>query len=125
MPARRFGRRVENMIAEIRGVPQDENHSREREPRNAADLMERLLHKYHVGMATPEEAIRNAWTEIVGEANAQYCQPLRIARDGVLWVAVTNPVIRQELSFHKPVVLARVKAIPACAHVSDICLRAG
>lgn len=113
------------MIADMRGVPVDESTSRRRETRSVGDLTEHLLHKHRIGMKTPEEAIRDAWTEIVGTPNAEYCHPLRIDRERVLIVGVTNPIIRQELMFHKSVVLQRVQAIPACHQIKDVAFRAG
>ena len=34
-------------------------------------------------------------------------------------------VVRQELLFHKKLVLSRVRAIPACNHIQDIVFRSG
>lgn len=85
--------------------------------------MEHILRKYRVGMATPEEAIRDAWTGIVGEPNAAFCHPLRIERERVLVVGVTNPVIRQEMLFHKDIILRRVREIPACGQIGSIVFR--
>jgi hypothetical protein len=125
VPDRQFSRTVENMIAEIRGVPVDDSQSRRRDTRSLSELTEHLLHKHRIGMKTPEEAIRDAWTEIVGAPNAEYCHPLRIDRERVLLVGVSNPIVRQELLFHKAVVLQRIKAIPACAQITDVVFRAG
>jgi hypothetical protein len=121
----KFSRDVENLIADLRGVPADESHSRRRATRSMADLTDHLLHKHRVGMKTPEEAIRDAWVEIVGPPNAEFCHPLRIDRERVLLVGVSNPIVRQELIFHKAVVLQRVKTIPACAQITDVQFRAG
>jgi hypothetical protein len=125
VPDRKFSRQVENMIADMRGVPPDDSQSRPRETRSLGELAEHLLHKHRIGMKTPEEAIRDAWVEIVGAPNAEYCHPLRVDRDRVLLVGVGNPIVRQELLFHKAVVLQRIKAIPACAHIQDVVFRAG
>ncbi|MGH8019165.1 MAG: DUF721 domain-containing protein [Opitutaceae bacterium] len=125
MSGHKFSRRVENMIADLRGVPRDESRSRQRETAPVAGLMDRLLHKYRIGMSTPEEAIRDGWKEIVGEANAVFCFPLRIANERTLIVGVSNPVVRQELMFHKALVLSRVRAIPACSHIREITFRSG
>ncbi len=113
------------MIADLRGVPPDESRSRLRDTRPIGDLADHLLHKHRIGMKTPEEAIRDAWVEIVGAPNAEYRHPLRIDRSRILVVGVSNPIIRQELLFHKKVVLQRIRAIPACAHLTDVMFRAG
>ncbi|NJL73223.1 MAG: DUF721 domain-containing protein [Candidatus Competibacteraceae bacterium] len=46
-----------------------------------------------------------AWHEIVGEGNATFCHPLRIDRERTLVIGVSNPVVRQELLFHKAMIL--------------------
>lgn len=125
MAEKKFSREVENMIADLRGVPPDASTARLRETRAMHDLTEHFLHRHRIGMKTPEEAIRDAWVEIVGAPNAEYCHPLRIDRNRVLLIGVSNPIVRQELMFHKSVVLQRVKTIPACAHLTDVQFRAG
>jgi hypothetical protein len=125
MPEKKFSRDVENLIADLRGLPPETSAARMRETRAMSDLTEHFLHKHRIGMKTPEEAIRDAWTEIVGTPNAEYCHPLRIDRNRVLLVGVSNPIVRQELLFHKAIVLQRLKAIPACAHLTDVQFRAG
>ena len=75
--------------------------------------------------ATPEDAVRDAWTEIVGAPIAHMCHPLRIDRERTLVVGVSNPVVRQELLFHKAGVLKRIQAIPACSHITDVSFRSG
>lgn len=123
MPARRFTRQVENMVADLRGLPHDESRSRLRETESVANLVDRLLHKHRIGMTTPEEAIRDAWREIVGAPNAAYSHPLRIDRERVLVIGVSSPVVRQELLFHKALILHRLQAIPACHHIMDVVFR--
>lgn len=125
MPEKKFNRQVENLIAEFRGLPTDDSRSRLRDTRGLNDLMEQILHKYRIGMSTAEDAIRQAWNEIVGEGNAGFCHPLRIDRERVLVIGVSNPVVRQELLFHKALILQRVRAIPAAHHIQDITVRTG
>jgi hypothetical protein len=125
MPTRRFNRQVENLIADMRGLPRDESRSRLRETEPVSELVDRLLRKHHVGLSTPEEAIRDAWREIVGEPNAAYSHPLRIDRERVLVIGVSNPVVRQELMFHKAFILHRLQSIPACHHIMDVVFRTG
>ncbi|MBE2216353.1 MAG: DUF721 domain-containing protein [Opitutaceae bacterium] len=125
MPDPRFSRDVENLIAELRGLPTDLSRSKLRQTRGLGDVVEQLLHKYRIGMATPEDAIRQAWHEIVGEGNATFCHPLRIDRERTLVIGVSNPVVRQELLFHKATILQRIRAIPAAHHITDVAIRTG
>lgn len=94
-----------------------------RDTKSGGEVVEEILHKYRVGKATPEEAVREAWVDIVGGPNAAYCHPMRIDRDRTLVVGVSNPVIRQEMLFHKDVVLKRVQALPACKRITSIVFR--
>lgn len=125
MADKKFSRQVENLIADFRGLPPDLSRSKLRETRGLGDVVEQILHKYRIGMATPEDAIRQAWTEIVGAANATFCHPLRIDRERTLVIGVSNPVVRQELLFHKATILQRIRAIPAAQHISDVTIRTG
>ncbi len=125
MADKKFSRQVENLIADFRGLPTDTSRSRLRATRGAAELMEQILHKYKVGMAAPEDAIRQAWNEIVGEGNATFCHPLRIDRERVLVIGVSNPVVRQELLYHRALIMQRIQAIPAAHHIQDISVRTG
>jgi hypothetical protein len=125
MPGKKFSRQVENLVAQMRGVPEDTSRSRLRESQPISGLVEQLLHKHRIGMATPEDAVRSAWSEIVGEPIANLCHPLRIDRERTLIVGVSNPVVRQELLFHRAAVLGRIRAIPACSHITDVSFRSG
>lgn len=125
MADKKFSRQVENLIADFRGLPTDTSRSKLRETRGLGAVVDQLLHKYRIGMATPEDAIRQAWPEIVGEGNATLCHPLRIDRERTLVIGVSNPVVRQELLFHKAMILQRVRAIPAAQHITDVAIRTG
>lgn len=125
MAESKFRRDVENLIADFRGLPPDTSRSRLRQTRGLNDVVDQILHKYRIGMATPEDAIRQAWSEIVGEGNATFCHPLRIDRERTLVVGVSNPVVRQELLFHKAMILQRIRAIPAAHHITDVTIRTG
>lgn len=125
MAEKKFSRQVENLIAEFRGLPTDTSRSKLRDTRGLGQVVDQILHKYRIGMATPEDAIRQAWPEIVGEGNATFCHPLRIDREKTLVIGVSNPVVRQELLFHKPVILQRIRTIPAAKHITDVAVRTG
>jgi hypothetical protein len=123
MAVHKFSQKVENLIAAFRGLPRNWSRARERDVKGGGELVDGIMQKYRVGMATPEEAVREAWVSIVGEPNAAYCQPLRIERGRLLVVGVSNPVVRQEMLFHIDVVLKRVRALPPCRGITGIVLR--
>lgn len=123
--SRPFTRRIENLIANFRGLPENPSRSRIRQTRGIGDLVERVVHKHRIGMASPQDAIRDAWGEIVGEANQQFAHPARIERDRCLVVAVSDPVVRQELQFSKALLLKRIRAVPGCGQIREVVFRNG
>jgi len=124
-PSKPFTRRVENLIANFRGLP--ENHSRSwiRKIRGIDDLIDRISTRHRIGMPSPQEAIRDSWGEIIGETNRQFAHPARIERDCCLIVTVNDPVVRQELRFNKSLLMKRIRAIPGCDRIREINFRNG
>ncbi len=121
----RFGRNVENMIAALRGLPENRSRSILREPKSAENLMQEVMDKYRIGAKTPEETIMENWSDLVGTANAEYSRLMRIDERKRAIVGVTNPIVRQELYFHLKEVRERIRALPGCAHIKIVILRAG
>ena len=113
------------MIANFRGLPENHSRSRIRKIRSIDDLVGHLVSKHRIGMVSSHDAIRDAWGEIVGEANRQFAHPARIERDRCLIVAVNNPVVRQELQFNKALLVNRIRAIPGCHQIREIVFRNG
>ncbi len=90
-----------------------------RATRDLAELVESLRVKYRIGRLGPEDAIREAWPEVVGAANAAYSHPIRI--DGRrLIVAATHSVVRNELFLNRAEIIERIGKIPSCAGVTDL-----
>lgn len=126
MPSSRpFTRRIENLIANFRGLPENPSRSWIRPIRGIDDLVDRVVRKHRIGMASPQDAIRDAWSGIIGESNQQFAHPARIERDRCLVVAVNDAVVRQELQFNKALLLKRVRAIPGCGQIREIVFRNG
>ena len=120
-----FSRQIENLIANLRGFPEDPGRSRIRPVRPIDELVEKLLIKHRVGVTSPEETIRDAWAGIVGESNQQFAHPARIERDRCLVVAVNDPVVRQELQFNKKLLIQRIRALAGCDGIREVSLRSG
>ncbi len=74
---------------------------------------------------TPERTILAHWKEILGPDRADRCAPARLQRDGTLVVLAPNPVVRQELSFDKRRLVAKIRRLPGCGFVRTIMLRGG
>ena len=124
-PSKPFTRRIENLIANFRGLPENPSRSRIRPIRGIDDLVGDVVRKHRIGMPSSQDAIRDAWSEIVGESNQQFAHPARVERDRCLVVAVNDAVVRQELQFNKSLLLKRVRALPGCDQIREIVFRNG
>jgi len=120
-----FSRQVENMIASLRGFPPDRSISKMRESKPVGDLITGVLEKYRVGMPSREDTIMQNWEKIVGPANVGYSHLLRIENERTVFVAVTNQIVRQEMYFHRKLILERIQALPGCKDIRVLMLRAG
>ncbi len=119
-----FSREVENLIADLRGVPEDEGRSRRRPAQDLSQLIDTLLVKYRISHDSIEHSIREKWAEVVGAPNAAYSHPVVLER-GQLLVLVSHAVVRQELFHHRLMILDKLRKLPGCEGIKGIQLRAG
>ncbi len=119
-----FSRTVENLIADLRGLPEDDGRSRKRKPTDLGSLIEALLIKHRISHDSLEHSIRDKWPEIVGVANATYSHPLVVERAQLI-VLVSHAVVRNELFQHRLNILAKVKKLPGCEGIKGLSLRVG
>lgn len=120
-----FPRHIENLIASFRGMPADRSRSQPRETLPIGKLIPDLLEKHRIGLPTREDTIAQNWPGIVGPANAGFVHLMKIERNRRVYVAVTNPIVRQELFFHRKLILDRIRALPGCKDLRELVLRAG
>jgi hypothetical protein len=121
-----FSRSAEELIAALRRLPDDvAPRMRKRPTRDLGPLIEELLVKNQIGRASPEQTIRDNWTEIVGAANAQYSHAANIDPRGRLIVLASHSVVRNELFHHRHGIVAKIQKLPGCSAVRDLTLRAG
>ncbi|MDE0767774.1 MAG: DUF721 domain-containing protein [Opitutaceae bacterium] len=122
--AYKFSRRAENLIANLRGVP--ENYSPiGREIREMGGIFDKILDRYKIGVESLEDRIRENWEQIVGAPNAQHCNPVRIERENTLIIAVSNPIIRQELQFNQSHLLKNLRSIEKGNRIRYVVFRSG
>lgn len=121
---KQFSQRVEELIASLRGLPDQSTGSRRRPERELASLIDELLVKYRISHDSLEHSIREKWPELVGVANANYSHPLVVERAQLL-VLVSHSVVRQELYHHRIEILDRLRKLPGCSHIKSLHLRAG
>ena len=125
MQGKPFRREIQNLIANLRGLPEDRGRSRDRGTRTIHELLERLVERHSIGTPSPEDMIRDAWPTIVGASNEQFAHPSRIERDRCLVIAVNDPVVRQELQFNKSLIIKRLRALKGCGKIRQVTFRAG
>ncbi len=121
----KFPRPIENLIANLRSLPEDKNYSIDRPAWSLDTLLETLIQEYKIGDLRPEESLITHWRDIVGRMHADRCRPLRIEKERKLIVAVTNPILRQELKFKHNEIMERLKKIEGCEKIEKIVFKAG
>ena len=122
----RFSRLAEDLIASLRRIPsEDPPRIRRRQAQGLADVIDSLRSKHGIGRPTTEQAIRDAWPEIVGPANASYSHALRIDERGRLLVHATHAVVRNELFLNRAEIIDRIQRLPGCASIKQLHLSQG
>ncbi|MDR0353392.1 MAG: DUF721 domain-containing protein [Opitutaceae bacterium] len=135
---RPFSRHAEELIGEFRRLPEtpkgernlegrrpDPKRTGERAARPLAELVGALLVKYKIGIESAEQTIRDHWPELVGPVLAHHSHAATLDTRGKLAVLVPDSVARNELFFHRKLIVARIQKLPGCAHVRALHLRAG
>lgn len=120
----KFSRRAENLIANLRGVPEDYSPI-VRETVDMGSVFDKILTRYKIGVDSLEDRIREKWTQIVGLENAGHCNPVRIERERTLIVAVSNPIVRQELQFNQAIILRNLKNLKDGGQIRYLVFRSG
>jgi len=117
-----FSRAIENLIADLRELPQDRSRSKRRKPAALGAVIDELLVKYRISHDSIEHSIREKWTGLVGEANASYSHPLTVERN-LLVVLVSHSVVRNELFLHRESIVEKLRKLPGCDHIRGLQLR--
>ena len=121
----KYSRKVENLIANLRSLPEDENRSVLSEPFKVDTLMEVILERHNLGKPRPEQVILENWKHIMGAENAPRTFPTKIIRKRRLLVSVVNSTLRQELSFHRHMILNRIRRLPGCEGIKELTFTTG
>jgi hypothetical protein len=119
-----FSREVENLIAGLRELPEDQGRSKRRKTAELGPLIDELLVKYRISHDSLEHSIREKWPEVVGVANATYSHPLVVERNQLI-VLTSHAVVRNELFLHRLSILEKVKKLPGCSGIRGLALRSG
>ncbi|MEJ6603914.1 MAG: DciA family protein [Verrucomicrobiia bacterium] len=122
-----FSKLAEELIGDLRGIETIEPRRQVKRPtKSASDIIEALVNKYHLGdQASPEQAIRDRWAELVTPTLAAYSHVVEITKSDWLMVMVSNAVAKQELTNNRRLFLRKIKAVPGCTHIKGLNFRAG
>ena len=93
---------------------------RKRKPERIGDALASFLDQSGLAERVEQAGIIPEWEHLVGEQIACVTQPLSIARDGTLFVAVRTNAWMTELSLMEPQLLRALNAKPGRARVSRI-----
>lgn len=116
----RFSRHVMNLLANLRGLPEDRGRSTDRDLRTIDDAVTEAFRKLRLDKPVPEDAIFAHWHELLPAKLARRCAPLRVLEGGKLVVQCENTVIKSEVRFHERALLAKIRALRGCAEVRSI-----
>jgi len=120
-----FSKLAEELVGDFRGIASDEpRRSKKRPAQSISTVVEQLMVKHQIGRPSAEQAIRDRWPELVGEANASYSHAARIERNRLV-VFAAHSVVRNELFLNRDEIVARIRKIPGCETVKSLHLRAG
>ena len=121
----KYNRKINNLIASFQGLPRDHSRAFWRKEKGMDAVMDQVIQKFKIITTQPEEIIAAEWISLVGEHNAKHANPWRLDRNGRLFVMVNNPVVKQEMLFHKKLLLTRINELPGCQGIYQIVFRAG
>jgi hypothetical protein len=117
----KFSKKIQNLIANFRGLPEDSSPSILKDEWPAAQLFRDILKKYVTksDVEIGAEIFEN-WPRIVGDMFCNLCAPHKITATGALVLKVQNSVVRQELFLRKKEILQHIyQSCPRCA-IRDI-----
>ena len=120
-----YPRQTNNLIAALRGLPEDHTTSKLRAAFTLGSLIEVIEEKYKIGQDKVEDLIAKHWLEIVGEHAAHRSCPQRVVGKAVLLIQVGSPVLRSEMQFKQREILDRIHKLPGGGAIQALNFRAG
>lgn len=120
-----FRRDVENLIADLRGLPNSRSRAKVRAATPLDNIVEVIFERYQIGQDNLENVIMQHWKDIVGEKTAHRCRPQRLVNNQRLIILAGNPVIRQELQFSQGKILRKLHTLPGCQCIRDVVILNG
>jgi hypothetical protein len=116
----KFSRTVQNLLANLRGLPEDRGRSTDRAMKTIDDAVQDAFKKLRLDKPVPETAIVAHWLELLPLKLAKRSAPLRVLEGGKLVVQCENSVIKSEIRFHERAMLAKIRLLRGCQEVRAI-----
>jgi hypothetical protein len=120
-----YPRQTNNLIATLRGLPEDHSVAKLRPAYELGNLIEVLEQKYKIGQTKIEDLIAQNWKQIVGEQAAHRSNPQKVIGGAILLVQLSNPVLLQELRFKQNDILAHIHRLPGGGIIKAVNFRLG
>ncbi len=115
----KFSKPAENLIANLRGFPENRSKAVIRQPIPLDNLMTVLVEQYRINKTSFHQVLTHQWQDIVGPQYHERCSPSNV-RKGILYIKVSNPTLRQELYFQKRDVLKRIQLLPGAQEIREV-----
>ncbi|MEO7599772.1 MAG: DciA family protein [Opitutus sp.] len=120
-----FSKLAEELVGDLRRMAFDEPKRTVKRPTQGLNsVLEQLMTKHQIGRPSAEQAIRDQWPQIVGNANAAHSHAATIERNRLI-VLVGHSVVRNELFHHREQIMTRIRMLPGCESIKSLNLRAG
>ncbi len=116
----KFSRNVLNLLANLRGLPEDRGRSTDRELKSLDEAMGEAFRKMRLDKPVPEDAIIAHWAELLPMKLARRSAPLKVVDGGRLVIQCENSVIKTELRFRERALLAKIRELPGCLEVRSL-----
>ncbi|MFZ9201022.1 MAG: HAD-IA family hydrolase [Opitutales bacterium] len=116
----RLTRAQRNLVANLRGQPEERGRSSERAVRTIDQAVEEAVRRMGIDRPVPEHAISAAWSRLLPPALARRTAPLRILPDGKLMIQCDGATVRSEATFLARGLLAKIRELPGCGHVKAV-----
>lgn len=119
-PKGKLSRSTLNLLANLRGLPEDRGRSSDREMKSLDDAMGEAFRKLRLDKPVPEDAIIAHWGELLPMKLARRSAPLKVVDGGRLVIQCENSVIKTELRFRERALLAKIRELPGCLEVKSL-----
>jgi putative hydrolase of the HAD superfamily len=116
----RFSRNVINLLANLRGLPEDKGRSTLRNSVSIDDAVTQAFRKLRLDKPVPEDAIVASWNKLLPLKLSRRCAPLRVIEDGRLIIQCESAVIKSEARFFEKSLLLKIRELPGCRQVKAI-----